>query len=142
MTTKEKISNSSKMDKAANYIIENLKREDIKIMRYNSITTDSIYLKLDDGVIGSLRISDHPGKRHLKYKYNLILGGSYSKYVQGDITRYFFPFREIGTLVAKIMWDKSNILSKYGANTYKDFMYRNRERGNHQKGFWEKGQYV
>ena len=37
------------------------------VQRYDSVTTNSIYLKLDYGMCNSIRISDHKGKKHLSY---------------------------------------------------------------------------
>ena len=49
------------------------------VQRYDSVTTNSIYLKLDYGMCNSIRISDHKGKKHLSYMYNL----------RSDIKKYF-----------------------------------------------------
>lgn len=41
------------------------------VHRYDAITSRSVYLKLDYGACGSIRISDHEGYRHLKYMWNI-----------------------------------------------------------------------
>ncbi|WP_181879268.1 hypothetical protein [Levilactobacillus brevis] len=46
----------------------------IKVMRYDAYSTNSVYLKLDYGLLYTLRISDHPGKRYLAYRFNVIRG--------------------------------------------------------------------
>ena len=55
----------------ADAVIEKL-RGKVIIHRYDSYSTNSIYLKFDYGVANSLRISDHDGKRHLKYRFNIL----------------------------------------------------------------------
>lgn len=47
-------------------------RGKVIIHRYDSYSTNSIYLKFDYGVANSLRISDHDGKQHLKYRFNIL----------------------------------------------------------------------
>lgn len=40
-----------------------------------AVSTNSVYIHFNHhGVKGKLRISDHHGKEHLKYKWNLIIG--------------------------------------------------------------------
>jgi hypothetical protein len=41
------------------------------VHRYDAISTCSIYLKMDFGLVGSLRVSDHPGKKHLEYSFEI-----------------------------------------------------------------------
>lgn len=55
----------------ADAVIEKL-RGKVIIHRYDSFSTNSIYLKFDYGVANSLRISDHDGKKHLKYRFNIL----------------------------------------------------------------------
>lgn len=48
-------------------------RGKVIIHRYDAFSTNSIYLKFDYGVANSLRISDHKGKKYLKYRYNILI---------------------------------------------------------------------
>ena len=59
------------IDEVASAVIEKL-RGKVIIHRYDAYGTNSVYLKFDYGIANSLRISDHPGKRYLKYRYNII----------------------------------------------------------------------
>ena len=45
----------------------------VVIHRLDAYSTNSIYLKFDYGIVNSLRISDHEGKKHLSYRYNILL---------------------------------------------------------------------
>ena len=64
-----------KLDDELSALAESIARkliaEGFIVQRYGAYTTSSIYLKLDYGVCNSIRISDHPGKRYLKYRYNI-----------------------------------------------------------------------
>lgn len=63
------------MNKELNQIAEDIiRRLDGKVIihRYDSHSTNSIYLKFDYGVAYSLRISDHDGYKHLKYRFNIL----------------------------------------------------------------------
>lgn len=61
----------SKLDAVCERVIKRL-RGKVVIHRYDSFSTNSIYLKFDYGVANSLRISDHNGKYHLRYRYNIL----------------------------------------------------------------------
>ena len=41
---------------------------------YHEATTGSVYIRFENPVIGSVRLADHDGRAHLKYKFNLLLG--------------------------------------------------------------------
>lgn len=136
------ISKSETSKRAAEFLIEKLKESGFKVMRYDAYTTNSIYLKVDDGVVGTIRISDHNGKKHLRYKYNLIKGGSHYSREDKGITRYYFPMKEIELLVSKVLYDRQVLLKKYGQNSYNSFMEKNRDKGKESKGFWQQAKYV
>ena len=129
--------------KATDYLITQLKSEGFSVMRYDSITTNSVYLKLDDGVGGSIRISDHEGKKQYSYKYNLIKGNALTKLIDGKgIERFYFPMREIELLIKKVIYDREQILIKYGQRNYQKFMERNRIKGASKEGFWKCARYM
>lgn len=127
---------------AANYIIEELKKEGIHILRYDAATTDSIYLKFDYGVLHSLRISNHPGKHHLKYRYNLQTTPPESTWTMDNYPRYWYDFNHIDDLIARIKSDHKAKLAKYGDIRYKEFMQDNKDRKSREKGFWKEAREV
>lgn len=59
------------LDELASAVASRLVSEGFTVHRYDAFSTNSIYLKLDYGACGSLRISDHPGYKHLKYRWNI-----------------------------------------------------------------------
>ncbi|WP_312753731.1 hypothetical protein [Rummeliibacillus suwonensis] len=128
--------------RAADYLVTQFKMLGLKVMRYDAFSTRSVYLKLDDGVVGTIRISDHGGKKHLRYKYNLIKNSNRYKRNDKGVERYFFPMRDIDLLIEKIMYDKSILMQKYGQNQYERYMKMNCERGKNHKGFWQQAKYM
>jgi hypothetical protein len=56
-------------------------QDQVIIHRYDAFSTNSIYLKFDYGLAYSLRISDHAGKKHLAYRFNILesMAGESSK---------------------------------------------------------------
>lgn len=55
----------------ANKIIKNLQVHNIKCYIWHEATTGSVYLRFEDNRMCSIRIGNHSGRDHLKYKYNL-----------------------------------------------------------------------
>ena len=120
----------------ADYIVDSLLTHGFTIQRYNAYKTSSVYLKLDFGVCNSIRISDHNGKEHLCYRYNLIIGGN-DNIVEEKYIRYYFNENSINALLNTVLLDRNTKMSKYGIMKYKNFMYKNQtEHKDDNKGFW------
>lgn len=124
----------------AGYVIYCLKEEGFVIQRYYSITTSSVYIKLDYGVCNSIRIGDHPGKRLYQYRYNLM------KHTVKDVhnlkspqgwDRWYYGFDRVNNLISRIVRDRDDKLKKFGTIRYQAFMERNRKINDGQKGFWK-----
>ena len=81
--------NNQAVKNKADAIVSILKDKGFVIQRYDAYSTDSVYLKLDYGVCNSIRISDHEGKKHLCYRYNMIIGGE-NNIVEEKYIRYYF----------------------------------------------------
>lgn len=134
--------NDTKIERAFNWLVERLVAEGCRVMVYKAKSTSSCYIKIDDGAAGSIRISDHKGKSHLSYKYNLILGTARRK-EQGylNASRYFAPFQDIELLLRIILKERNATLNKYGASAYRSFMEKNKEQNKGNK-FWRNAKYV
>ena len=80
------------VDELARIVASRLVSEGFKVHRYDAVTTNSVYLKPDYGACGSIRISDHPGYKHLSYRWNI---GSHIEDVSHALAesypRSFFP---------------------------------------------------
>jgi hypothetical protein len=125
---------------AADSLILLLKNEGFIIQRYDAYSSNSVYLKLDYGVCNSIRISDHTGKGHLDYRYNLLKGcAKITSFVsEKGFDRHFFPLKNMDALVERILSDKRLKLRQYGMSRYTGYMESNRSDFKDQLGFWSK----
>ena len=127
------------LNNIANYIITNLKSNGFTIHRYDAYSTNSVYLKLDYGVCNSIRISDHSGKKYLKYRYNLILNGEI-KQIQDTYPRYYYNQNSINDMINKIILDRNQKVEKYGQVSYNNFMRTNNQQSashsSHRRKIW------
>ena len=120
----------------ADTLATRLKSEGFVIQRYNAYSTVSVYLKLDYGLVYSLRISDHAGKKHLKYTYNLIKGYSGKRLVkEGTVWRQYYSFSQIDELVAAILAKREWVKERYYPD-YAKSMEDSRLKNEGKRGFW------
>lgn len=121
----------------ATYIIDKLKAQDIVIHRYNAYSTNSIYLKLDYGVCNSIRISDHSGKKHLSYRYNIGTDLTRDTRVNNGYMQHYYQMSEVDIMLDKIIEDRQSKITKYGIEKYKEYMKSNKRASQNKKGFWQ-----
>lgn len=110
----------------------------IIIHRYDAYSTNSIYLKFDYGVANSLRISDHNGKYHLRYRYNILesMRGESSKkerYRHG-LQMIFYSPAMVNACCRDILAAKAEKEKKY--SSYEAVVNAARGKVKGQKGFW------
>lgn len=128
-----------KMKELADYLCEKLIAEGFTVQRYDAYKTNSIYLKLDFGVCNSIRISDHPGKRYLKYRYNI--GPFIKKHLyenKGGFPRLYYCQDQAKLLVEQILRDRKSKFEKYGVYRYQKFMQEKKLKNGQNKGFWQR----
>lgn len=118
-------------------IAQALVAEGFTVHRYDAMKTDSVYLKLDYGACNSIRVSDHPGYPHLKYRYNI--GSWIESYaeVEDRYPRFFWPMGSADELVARCVADRANRLDWCGELGYREIVDRKkREARRARTGFW------
>lgn len=125
----------------ADFIIQTLKSNGFTIHRYDAYSTNSIYIKLDWGVCNSIRISDHNGKKYLKYRYNVIIDGN-DKSVKDGYQRYYYNQNSINEMLSKVIQDKQEKIERYGPSNYNRFVQENRLKSNNEKGFWSQAKLI
>ena len=134
-----------KLREIAQYIEYKLLKQGFIIHRYDSYSTCSIYLKLDYGVMNSIRISDHKGKKHLSYRYNIENGIKIARWYKDDkgFWRYNCPNNkeEIDKLIEIIMTGKIN-KKLYGEQRYNDLMLEYKNKSANEKGFWQQAREI
>ena len=140
---KKRLSTKDLLNLTAQRVIELLKAQGVTIQRYDSYSTNSIYLKFDYGVLNSLRISDHPGKKHLAYRYNLAqnIQQPYQDKHSG-YDRFYASLDDIEMMVNKILFDRRTKLLNYGWENYVTYMENNINDNKDAKGFWAQAKIV
>lgn len=71
---------------------------------YYKAATGSIYIKFKCSELGSIRISEHEGRKKYKYRWNLVLCGKDEYYCQMDrgCKRHYYPYKMIQDMVKHI----------------------------------------
>lgn len=137
---KAKVNSSHQVIKdLADLLVTRLKAEGFTILRYDAYSTSSVYLKLDYGVSNSIRISDHTGKQHLAYRYNIgaEVTSQYQRLSKNkSYNMFFYPLAEVEQLITHILADRQEKLDKYGEDRYRSFMDKNLRENKDAKGFW------
>lgn len=127
---------SYRLETIADEIISRLKSVGFSIRRYDSYSTNSIYLKLDNGVCNSIRISDHRGKDYLEYRYNLLTYTDTHLDTKGKYLRYYYNIDDYLFMVDRIIYDRQDKIMRYGANNYCRYVEENMKNHENDKGFW------
>lgn len=114
-------------------------RGKVIIHRYDSYSTNSIYLKFDYGVACSLRISDHDGKRHLRYRFNILMsmGDKLSKesHTRNGLEMWFYSPHMIKACCRDILAAKKDRQARY--RDYDGLVDDAKNKAAQpQKGFW------
>lgn len=126
----------------ADMLTKVLKDEGIVIQRYDSYSSNSVYLKLDYGVSYSIRISDHPGKSYLKYRYNIGIDiPEYIEDLDDSKPRYYYNIADYEKMLDRILSERMSKIEKYGMSKYQKFMKSNR-RSSKNIGFWSRARIV
>ena len=120
----------------ADRLVAQLKAAGFTVQRYNAYSTNSVYLKLDYGLAYTIRISDHPGKRHLSYTYNLIKDYRGKRFIkEGKVWRKFYSFAQVDEMVEGIVQTRAWVKEKYHPD-YAESMEKARAENAGKRGFW------
>lgn len=128
----------------ADGLVMQLKALGFVVQRYDAYSTASVYLKLDYGVCNSIRISDHRGKKHLNYRYNLIRGceDTYSETTPQGWARHYYPIEQVQELAMQVLADRAAKLGIHGKERYERLMGANKIKHGSDPGFWKKARIV
>lgn len=128
------------IDEIAAEVIERLVGK-VVIHRYDAYRTNSIYLKFDYGVANSLRISDHPGKKYLKYRYNVLTTQKDKQTKKdGGFERIYYSPAMIKALCRDIMASKREKQEFY--RDYDGLVRQKAAEVRHERGFWQQAKEV
>lgn len=126
----------AELKKLADSIAGRLLAEGFTVQRYDAHSTNSVYLKLDYGVCNSIRISDHPGKKHLKYRYNIGPFVKEFKKAKDKYPRLYYRADKSARMIKRIIQDRESKKFKYGDDGYERLMRKNRSERAGSRGFW------
>lgn len=125
------------LEKVAAIICDKLLQNGFIIHRYYAFSTNSIYLKLDYGASNSIRISDHEGYQHLRYKYVVLTEckeSGWGKSRDGDWQYYCSTSkRDVNKLIEIILADK---LYKKTMYNYEKLVEDYKSKINYNISFW------
>lgn len=108
-----------------NVLIPKLLNMNFVVHRYNSYSTNSIYLKLDFGVACGIRIADHPGKKKYHYRFNVLKDYVGNEVIsENNLVSYFSNYNELDKLLNAVKKEKQNKVNKYGIQNYQMYMER------------------
>lgn len=116
---------SIKLCDIADYLTESLTAAGVEIIRMESESTRSIYLKIDYGVCNTIRISDHYSR---KCRYNIGPYISHFKVEHGRYDRYYYQAKRTDELTRRILKDRRTLLRRYGRKNYHRYMTMNKEK--------------
>lgn len=122
------------LNEIAEKVIDRL-RGKVIIHRYDAFSTNSVYLKFDYGIANSLRISDHEGKMHLRYRYNVLTTQGVKKTkTDHGFERIFYSPQMVKALCRDILEAKKRKQRLY--LDYDGLVQKKALEVFHEAGFW------
>lgn len=92
-----------RFSKVAHELQTKLIERGFTIHRYDAFSSNSVYLKLDYGACGSIRISDHKGYKHLHYMWNIGTWIDQERHENHEVRpRHFYPVESMAEMVEAI----------------------------------------
>lgn len=132
---------NNKILEISKQIIDQMKAKGVIVHRYDSYSTNSVYLKFDYGAAYSLRISDHKGKKHLKYRFNIEIGLSRPREEKRDgCWMEFYPDTQAKRCTNRILQVRECRQKK--ADNYQALVNWYKWKSVDSPGFWEQAREV
>lgn len=144
-TSKSSVVNQEKpkVEQSIERLIQSLKEMKIHVLRLDDPKTKTVYLKMDWGVLSTIRISDQVDSGKYSYKYNVIIGSKKGSVKQENgVIREYYTLREMGALLSSIEIEREEKLYKYGQANYQKYIRANQQRAKQQQGFFEDAKQV
>lgn len=129
---KKRFEGKTELRDIANEFVKIMLEQGIVVQAYSAYSTNSLYVKLDYGVIGTVRFSDHKGKPEYPYKFQVRTDVKVTKKYRNGI---FHP-KGIDKLISHITTLKNTRINKYGARSYEWYMRKNYYDNKNTRGFW------
>ena len=138
-TLKPDIETTTKIQILTTELLADLKALGFHLLLYKARSSSSTYIKLDCGLCGTIRVSDHAGKRHLKYKWNILTchKGSPSIHANAYKKRHFYGPAHIAHALEHIKAEKDRLLRYDSPQVYDMKLTALKERIGRDRGFWQ-----
>lgn len=135
--SREKRDARRKIRASAEYISQALCQKGCLVYRYDAYSTNSVYLKVDAGVACSIRLSDHKGYAHLKYRFNFLANkpGTRVEHTIDAYDRYFYQAGAVDQLIDDVLRLRDQRRKAY--KNYSQLVSQALARARMQKGFWQ-----
>lgn len=103
------------------------------VKQHRSRTSKSIYLKIDNGAIPAIRISDHKRLNADNCKYNIIKNykGPKNEIIKGKIKKYYH-YNNLGRPVTDIELERNSKIMSIGYSKYKN-IHEGKKTSNYSK---------
>lgn len=113
---------SEETKKVALIIQEEFKRRGYIVHRFNDYPNRTIILKLEYGLMDTIRISEKPdGKINFPYKYNVQMDLKRVRSVEKDgKVRYYYPYTNFSEMFETVEYYYLDLIEKYGERWYKE----------------------
>lgn len=109
-----------------------------KVHRYDAKNSDSIYLKVDYGACGSIRISDHADRGKYLYRWNIGPHIEPKSKPSGKRDRNFYAASDWVRMVQHIVADRERRQRKFDGFAYEVFKEKRRQEAKSAShGFWK-----
>lgn len=132
---------NEKIHAIARQVTERMKEQGVIVHRYDAYSTNSVYLKFDYGAAYSLRISDHKGKKHLKYRFNIELDLDKPREEKRDgCWMEFYPSTQVKRCISRILEVRECRQAK--ADNYQALVNWYKWKSADSPGFWEQAREV
>lgn len=117
---------SNKITRYADEVISILKEKGFVIQRHDLYEDDlskdkAVYLRLDYGVAGTIRICSKKGKEYVNHQYNIILNQKHSRFIIRSENVSGEP-RDLGEMIDWIIKERKDIYKRYGKYRYGYFV--------------------
>ena len=124
--------------RAADYVSGVLCDKGCIVHRYDAVSTSSVYLKVDAGVACSIRLSDHDGHYHLRYRFNYLahVPGDEVEHTYDEMDRYFYQAGAVDQMIEDILELREQRYLMY--RDYGEIVQLRLAEGANAKGFWQK----
>ena len=111
---------SSETKNVALAIQERLKSNGYIVHRLDDYLNRTIILKVDFGLLDTIRISEKADKYDYPYKYNVRMDLKKYRVEDEKKVRYFFPYNDYDKMFDIIDFNYTELKNKYGSKWYSD----------------------